>query len=99
MHFVVSYDITNRANNNRAEWEERIREVIQTYSWVRPLTTFFVIQVADAYHRQIIVDGLTRVSNAALGDIHFVATPLMAGGLYGGVLPGNLWPELNARSR
>ncbi len=98
MHIVVSWDITGNANLNRGHWEDQLKAVILQYSWVRPLTTFYVVQIPDPYARQIIVDGLVRVSTSAGGLINVVVSPPMSGGTYQGSLPRDLWPELNKRS-
>lgn len=100
MHIVVSWDITNAGVDPGAwnAWNEQMKEVIRPYAWVRPLNTVYIVQIGSELDRQTINRGLTNVSNRANGFIHFVISPAMAGGQYIGVLPQNLWPELNKRT-
>ncbi|MDX3973281.1 hypothetical protein [Shinella sp.] len=75
-----------------------MKEIIKPYAWVRPLNTVYVIPITSEIDRQTINNGLTSVSNQANGFIHFLVSPAMVGGQYIGVLPQNIWPELNKRS-
>jgi hypothetical protein len=99
VHIIVSWDITNQPEPGAWNmWNERMKEVLKPYAWVRPLGTVYVVPIQYEFERQTINTGLTRVSNQAAGSIHFMVSPAMAGGQYVGVLPQNLWPELNKRS-
>lgn len=99
MHIVVSWDITNQNEPGAWNmWNERLKEVLKPYSWVRPLQTVYVVSVASEPARQTILQGLQNVSHQANNFIHILVSPAMAGGQYDGVLPQNLWPELNSRS-
>ncbi|AQS61772.1 hypothetical protein A8L48_22570 [Rhizobium rhizogenes] len=99
VHILVSWDITNASEPGAWNmWNERLKEVIKSYSWVRPLNTVYVIEVPNEFVRRNIINGLQAVSRQHSGYIHIVVTPAMVGGQYDGVLPQNLWPELNARS-
>lgn len=99
MHIVVSWDITNASEPGAwSMWDERLKEVIQPYSWVRPLKTVYVISVPNEDSRRRIITGLQNVSHQALGHIHILVSPAMVGGQYDGLLPQNLWSELNTRS-
>jgi hypothetical protein len=79
-------------------WNERLKEVLKPYSWVRPLNTVYVVYVVNEATRQTIIQGLQNVSTQANSLIHILVSPGMVGGQYNGVLPQNLWPELNTRS-
>lgn len=99
MHILVSWDITNASDPGAWEmWNERLKEVIKPYSWVRPLNTVYVLQISDEFIRRAIINGLQSVSRQHNGYIHVLVSPPMVGGQYEGILPQNLWPELNARS-
>lgn len=99
MHIMVSWDITNATEPGAwSMWNERLVETIRPYSWVRPLATVYVIQIANDSVRRTILEALTNVSRQHSGNIHLVVSPAMAGGQYDGVLPQNLWSELNTRT-
>jgi hypothetical protein len=99
MHIVVSWDINEPASNNWNEWNERLKAVLQPFAWVRPLRTVYVVPIPDAVTHATIVSNLSAVANSAPGgSVHVLVSPSMVGGQYGGVLPANLWPELNRRT-
>lgn len=99
MHIVVSWDITNQNEPGAWNmWNERLKEVLKPYSWVRPLQTVYVVSILNEGMRQMIIAGLQNVSRQANSYIHILVSPAMVGGQYNGVLPQNLWPELNSRS-
>lgn len=95
MHIAVSWDITD--GPDRSELNERMVAVLNPYSWIRPLTTFYIIQT-DVYGRQAIQDGLISVGRMYPSRVHFLVSPLMSGG-YQGFLPNNLWAQINERTK
>lgn len=97
MHFVVSWDI----NAQGAEWNqhnEGLKTVLKPYSWARPLTTFYIVNVPSQQEFDFILNSLTQYSQSFPGKINIVMSPLMSGGRYNGVLPQNMWDEINSRS-
>ncbi|TQX91303.1 hypothetical protein EQW76_00785 [Rhizobium sp. rho-13.1] len=99
MHIVVSWDINEPASAQWDTWNEKLKEVLIPYAWVRPLRTVYVVPIANEMVRQVIINGLGAVSRNAGGNIHVLISPAMVGGQYAGTLPPNLWPELNTRSK
>ena len=96
MHFVLSWDIS-ATGPARERIEQRLKQVIQPYSWVRPLTTFYIIQVHSQREWDTILNDLNRTIGS--DPVQFVMTPLMSGGKYNGGLSQDLWDEINQRSR
>ena len=99
MHIVVSWDIQTDAKS--AKWIEvngKLREGLKGYSWVRPLTTFYVVRVASDADRTVIRDRLVEAAKPAGITVHIVISPAMAGGRYDGFLPKDTWGKLNERS-
>jgi hypothetical protein len=97
MHFVVSWDIKAEGE----KWKEvnkAMREAIGDYSWVRPLTTFYIIKVNSGNDWNIIQKNLVSIVKKFPEKIHFVMSPLMKGGGYNGWLPKDLWPEIRKRT-
>ena len=97
MHFIVSWDI--QAENG--EWDEinaQLKKCIEDYSWVRLLSTFYIVRVSDVQKWQEIRRSLIEVAESSTIRIHLVIGPLMYGGQYDGYLPKDSWPELEKRT-
>lgn len=98
MHIVVSWDIKTTG----PKWDEidkNLKQCLDGYSWVRPLTTFYVLRIHSEADRGIMRDRLVAVAKATAGiTVHIVISPTMAGGRYDGFLPSDAWPKLNERS-
>jgi len=97
MHFVVSWDIKTKGEN----WKEinnAMKEGLSGYSWVRPLTTFYIVKVDSQYDWNFIHDNLASTAKIYSGKVNFVMGPLMEGGRYNGWLPKALWPKIRKRT-
>lgn len=97
MHIAVTWDISASG----ARWNEindQMREVLRPFSWVRPLTTFFVVRVNRGGDRDTIRDGLVAIAKSVAEQVHFVVSPIMSPGRYDGYLPQDMWSELNQRT-
>lgn len=96
MHFIVSWDI-NASGAERGVLNAQLKKCIENYSWVRPLSTFYVVRVSAPQEWQEITKDLIKVAEDSSIRIHLVIGPLMSGGRYGGYLPKDFWPELEER--
>ena len=97
MHIAVTWDIS--ASGTRwNEINDQMREVLRPFSWVRPLTTFFVVRLNLHADQDSIRDGLLAVAKSVAEQVHFVVSPIMSSGRYDGYLPQDMWPELNQRT-
>ena len=96
MHVVLSWDISNQ--NLWSEINEQLKTCISNHSWVKPLTTLYIVKVYSSEDLQGIIENLTNVARKYPGDVNIVCTPLMTGGTYNGWLPKNMWDEINART-
>jgi len=97
MHFIVSWDI--KASN--PEWNrlnEGMKEILKPYSWARPLTTLYIVNVQDQTTWNNILTNLQNYCNINKGKIDFIMSPLMSGGRYDGILNKEMWDEINKRS-
>lgn len=97
MHFVVSWDISASGD----EWtrlNNQLKDKLSTYSWARPLTTFYVVNVSSHETWNSILSSLAGVCKENPGKINFIMTPLMSGGRYNGFLDKKMWDEINKRS-
>lgn len=96
MHVVISWDISNKLR-----WEElndRLKSCIASHSWVKPLSTLYVVRVASLQDRDLIMQRLIDVAKQNPNDINILCTPVMSGGSYHGWLPQNMWSEILLRT-
>jgi hypothetical protein len=97
VHVAISWDIT--ADGERwKQVDERMRAAIQRYPWVRPLSTFYVVQISSESDRNLLQDSLVAVAKSAGVTVHFLITPAMLGGQYQGYVPVDHWSKINART-
>lgn len=97
MHLVISWDI----KASKPKWDEvdeKLKACLEGYSWVRPLTTFYVVRTDSEADRAILKERLVAVARSAGVTVHIVISPSMAGGRYDGFLPADSWEKLNKRS-
>lgn len=97
MHIVICWDIKG-SNPRRSEINTKLKGCLKGYSWVRPLSTFYVVKIASDAQRTAIKKSMTEVVSSIPDKVHFVISPTMAGGRYGGWLPRSMWDKLNKRS-
>jgi hypothetical protein len=97
VHVAISWDITGDGEPWK-QIDERMRAAIQRYPWVRPLSTFYVVQIGSEGDRKILQDSLASVAKSAGTTVHFLITPAMLGGQYQGYLPADHWTKINART-
>jgi hypothetical protein len=96
MHVVISWDISNKSKWD--ELNEKLKACIANHSWVKPLTTLYVVKVVSIQDRDAVVAQLTEVARQNPNDVNVICSPLMSGGTYHGWLPQNLWAEINSRT-
>ena len=97
MHLVISWDI----KIGKPKWDEideKLKKCLDGYSWVRPLSTFYVVRTNSENDRTILKDRLVAVAKAETVTVHIIVSPSMAGGRYDGYLPTDAWEKLNKRS-
>jgi hypothetical protein len=98
MHCVVSWDITDAFLPLRSHIEAEMVVALHPHAWVKPLTTFYVVQFfgSDDYHKMI-----SRLQSVGLkypGRCRIIVSPLMVGGRYNGSLNQAEWNQLNLMS-
>ena len=97
MQVLVSWDIKAEG----AEWKElneELKACLEGYSWVKPLSTLYIVQVEDAHDLLNLKESLTEVCRDHPKLIHFVMGPPVQGGNYDGWLPKSLWPAIRKRA-
>ena len=97
LHIAVSWDIS--ATGDR--WKvlnQQMQDVLKPYSWVRVLSTFYIVQIRSESARGAMQSALEAVARAAPERIHFLISPAMQGGRYNGYLSRDAWPKINQRT-
>lgn len=97
MHFIVSWDIQSEDE----KWDEidsQLKECLKGYSWVRPLSTFYIVRVPGQEEWERIKGNLQAVAESSTAKTHFVISPLMYGGQYDGWLPKTAWSKIRERT-
>ena len=97
MHFVVSWDIKGKGQR-WTEINDVMKEGLNGYAWVRPLTTFYIVKVNSQYDWNSVHENLLTVAKRYPNEVNFVMSPLMDGGGYNGWLPKYLWPNIRERA-
>lgn len=95
MHFIVSWDIPNTAS--RLSQEERLVQCFAQHPYVKPLTTFYIVQVPDDAAFQAVRLAL-NAAGQQIPQARLVCSPLMVGGRYSGLLLLEEWANLNKLS-
>ena len=97
MHFIVSWDIQSEGK----EWDKinsQLLKCLDDYSWVRPLSTFYIVKVPGQEEWEGIKENLQAVAESSTATTFFVISPLMSGGQYDGWLPKTAWPQIRERT-
>ena len=97
MHCVVSWDIKSEGE----AWKllnDQLLEQLKGYSWVRPLNTFYIVQISSQENWTALLNKFQTVAKPGLDKIHLVMSPAMQGGRYDGMLPNSTWEEINKRT-
>lgn len=97
MHFVVHWEFP-RADVVNTTIEAELQVALRPYSWVRPMTNFYVVNVPSSDQYNALAGALQHIATKYSANVHLIISPPMSGGRYTGVLPQNLWAELNSRS-
>ena len=97
MHFVASWDIKAEGD----EWtriNDGMKEQLKGYSWVKPLSTFYIIKVSSGEDATEIVKKLQAAAQKTPSKINLIASPVMQGGRYDGMLSKDMWDKVNKRT-
>jgi hypothetical protein len=97
MHFVVHWG-PQTGNNVGAAAQADLRKVLAPYSWVQPITNFYIVNVVSSAQYQQVATALNTTAQKYPTQVHLIISPPMTAGTYTGFLPENLWAEINKRS-
>lgn len=97
MHILVSWDISSSNKNTWNQINGELKECLKRYSWVKPLTTLYIVKINYAQQRETIKNNLVAVCQNHKG-VNFVIGPVIESGGYGGWLPKSMWPKISERT-
>ena len=99
MHIMVSWEI-EAEGARRAAINAALRRRLHGYSWVRPLSSFYIVRVRDSEDRAKILDGLKAVARGvnASERVRVLVGPIVAEGHYSGMLPRDMWDKIHKRT-
>ena len=74
MHVVVSWDI--KASGERwTQIDTMMKEALQPYSCVQPLSTFYIVQINETNDQRVIYQSLKALTESFPEKVQFVMTP------------------------
>lgn len=97
MHIVVSWDIAADGQKWN-DLNQALRTCISGHSWVKPLSTLYIVQIGGVEDRVVIKDQLRSICKQNPKTVHLIVSPAIEGGGYGGWLPKRLWPKIRKRT-
>lgn len=98
MHVVISWDI-KEDGEERERLNKELKACFESCSWVKPLTTFYIVKIKSIDQREEIKDCLVDVCKANPGKVNLLIGPATESGSYGGWLPKDLWPKVKKRTQ
>lgn len=98
MHVIVSWDIKS-TGDRWTELNDRLKSNLKTYSWVRPISTFYIVKVSGESQRKSLIEGLNSVASSVSETVHIVVSPAMSAGSYNGYLPKDMWEKIRERAK
>jgi len=75
MHFVVSWEIKPKGST-QAEVNTAMLEGIQGYSWLRLLSTFYILEIDSPHDWNIVHEKLLAVAQRYQNEVNFLMSPL-----------------------
>lgn len=94
MHFIVSWDIPITIQN-REDVEKQLVGCFSSYQFVKPLTTFYVVNVPAQSDYSNVLSNLQTVGKTISGAFRLVVSPIMTGGRYDGLHDNETWKLIN----
>ncbi len=96
MHFIVAWEINAAAQRRIPEIEKQLESCFIKYRWVCPLDNFYIIQARNSQDYLSVRQSLARTIRKFPNDeVFFIMGPMMRGGRYDGLLPEEVWEEVN----
>jgi hypothetical protein len=75
MHLIVSWDI--RSSGDRGvEIDRAMRQGLDGYSWIQPLTMFYILEITSQFDWNIIRERLLSIAQDFSGEVNFLISPV-----------------------
>jgi hypothetical protein len=75
MHFITAWDLKTE-ESRREEINSAMLEGLRGYSWVRLLSTFYIIEINFDRDWQVIHEKLLSTAQKYSGEINFLMSPI-----------------------
>jgi len=75
MHLIVSWDIKSDTERS-TEINSAMREGISGYSWIQPISDFYIVEVSSGFDWEFIKGNLLRTAEKYSGEVCFLMSPL-----------------------
>jgi hypothetical protein len=75
MHLIVSWDISSEGSR-RQEINTAMKEQLIGYTWIHPLTTFYILNVDYEGQWEAVRNKLYSVAEHYSGEVNFLMSPL-----------------------
>jgi hypothetical protein len=97
MHFIVAWDIT-ASDTERNSIDAALQNALKPYASVQPFGTVYIVNVPSQEAWSTILKSLKAVGLQHPSKTRVLASPLMQGGFYDGLLPTQVWKDINEKS-
>ncbi|WP_412469904.1 MULTISPECIES: hypothetical protein [unclassified Halobacteriovorax] len=97
MHVIVSWDITG-SSEDWTRVNSSLLDIMAPYPWVRPLSTFYILQLSNDSIRQSIISQMQGVASREVNiKVSFIVSPIITYSNYDGWLSKELWDLIGQR--
>jgi hypothetical protein len=93
---ILSWDISAEGERWK-EIDAALRDMIQPYSWVRPLKNVYVLKMHSVEQRNVLTKQMQDYARSSREKVYFLVSPAMTGGGFNGWLPKDTWGKINER--
>ncbi len=95
MHFIVAWDM-DASGKRELEIVKQLESCLTDYAWVSPVNNVYIIGARNSVDYIKVRNGLTRMMKQFPDDeVNFIMGPIMKGGQYDGLLPEDVWDDVN----
>lgn len=97
MYFIVSWDIS-AVEPQWSRIDEQMRNCLKGFQQVRPVNTYYIVNVASAQQYEDINASLKRIAESQTAAVYFIMTPLYTDPVtarnFRGWLPKDRWDKI-----
>lgn len=98
MHLIISWDI-KAEEPDWASLNKKLKNCLKGYSWVKPLTTLYIVKIDSFEDRDEIRSALIEVCKGNRKKINLIISPTIEGDKYSGWLPKPMWEKIKKRTK